>query len=107
MSDEYLLWLDLETTGLHPHRGDVILEVAAILTTADTLKEVAPQPFHEVILHGYQKTRWLRPVLRYSSPLAQRTSPSMPSAPSPTAHRAGWVWPWPKRPRHGVVAPHC
>ena len=40
MSDqpEYLLWLDFETTGLD--ETDVPIEVAAVLTTADTLDEI-------------------------------------------------------------------
>ncbi len=36
---EYLLWFDYETTGLDPHT-DVPIEVAAVVTTADTLEEI-------------------------------------------------------------------
>lgn len=35
---EYLLWLDFETTGLD--ETDVPIEVAAVITTADTLEEL-------------------------------------------------------------------
>jgi len=43
---EYLLWLDFETTGLSD--TDVPIEVAAVLTPADTLEE----------LDGYETLIW-------------------------------------------------
>lgn len=50
MSDAptHLLWLDIETTGLEPF-VDVILEVAAVVTTAD-LSEIV-DTFHAVVRH--------------------------------------------------------
>lgn len=47
---EYLFWLDLETTGLDK-RVDLILEVAAVVTTAD-LERVVDQ-YHRVIGAGW------------------------------------------------------
>ncbi len=38
MSDELLLWLDLETTGLDEHAGDEIVEIGCILTTEDLIE---------------------------------------------------------------------
>jgi len=47
---EYLLWLDFETTGLA--ETDVPIEVAAVLTTADTLAEI----------DGYETLIWTDPI---------------------------------------------
>ena len=47
---EYLLWLDFETTGLDI--TDVPIEVAAVVTTADTLEE----------LDGYRTLIWADPA---------------------------------------------
>lgn len=38
MTDELLLWLDLETTGLDEHAGDEIVEIGCILTTEDLIE---------------------------------------------------------------------
>lgn len=36
---QHLVWLDIETSGLHP-TSCYILEIASVLTTADTLEEI-------------------------------------------------------------------
>ena len=44
---ELLAWTDIETTGLDPHDGHAVLEVACILTDTQ-LREVA-DPYHRVL----------------------------------------------------------
>lgn len=48
LTDELLLWLDVETTGLDPDQ-DCLLEVAAICTTFDPSFEPVGAEFHVVI----------------------------------------------------------
>lgn len=57
MSDEYLLWVDVETTGLD-YNKDSLLEVAAVITNLDASIEYGE--FHRTLYYTEQQATLLR-----------------------------------------------
>lgn len=57
MSDEYLVWVDVETTGLNP-RTDHLLEIAVIITNLDASLNFGK--FRRTIFHP----KWLAKAMR-------------------------------------------
>jgi oligoribonuclease len=57
MSDEYLVWVDVETSGLDAN-NDFLLEVAAIITNLDATVEYGE--FHRTLYYGAPSASWIR-----------------------------------------------
>lgn len=66
MSIPKYLWADCETTGLEPRNGDLILEVAAVITDAE-LRQIGPS-FEALIYNGSDEFGQVRSDLALSVP---------------------------------------